>query len=196
MIFPGACPLIVAPTVEPVSLAEAKAHLRVDVGFTSEDGLIGSLITTAREICEGRTWRAFIEQTRKLFLDAWPDNEIIEIPYPPLLSIESITYFDENGTSQTMAASDYQVDIYSTPGRVTPAFDTTWPDLYDVPHAVAIEFKAGYGDDADAVPAKIKQAILLLVGHWYANREEVITGTIVNQMPFAAEMILQSIAVS
>ncbi len=133
--------LIIAPAVEPVTLAEAKLHLRVD--HSDEDALISSLISAARRYAETFTGRQIITATWELTLDAFP--WIIEPPHPLLQSITSIVYVDVDGVSQTLDASIYQVDITSTPGRVKPAFGEVWPGTRSQFNAVTVTYVAGYG---------------------------------------------------
>ena len=95
----------------------------------------------------------------------------LQMPLPPLQSITSITYLDANGVSQILAPSAYRVDAVSSPGRVTPAYGTSWPDTYPVSNAVVIRFIAGYGDAAENVPVKIRQWIMAMVGSMNENRE-------------------------
>lgn len=179
--------LITAPTVEPVTLAEAKLHLRVD--HADEDSHIRSLIIAAREHAQNATSRAFVGQTWRLSMDCFPD--VIRTPRPPLTSVTSIAYTDTAGASQTLSASAYTVDTYSEPGRIVPAFGQSWPATRDIPNAVIVTYVAGYGAGAAAdVPQPIRQAILLLVGHWYANREGVLTGTISKEIEFAVSALL------
>ena len=101
-------------------------------------------------------------------------GQTLHIPLPPLQSITSITYLDAAGSLQTLAPSAYRVDAVSTPGRVTPAYGTTWPATYPVTNAVVIRFKAGFGDTAAAVPIKIIQWIKAMVGSMWENRETVM----------------------
>lgn len=185
--------VVTAPSIEPVTLSEAKAHLRVDSDITAEDTLITALIKAARETAEGRTWRAFLEQTLLLTLDDWPEGDVIELPRPPLIEVDSVQYYDVDGVLQTMAEADYQVDATSEPGRVMPAYDGSWPSLREVPNAVQIQYTAGYGDEAGDVPQKLKQAILLILGAWYAQREEP-EGSYQPPVPWAAEALLGSMA--
>lgn len=160
--------LITAPATEPVTLAEAKLHLRVDA--SDEDTLITSLISVARHECENRTGRALITQTWELTRDCFADE--MELPQPPLQSVSSVKYFDTSEVEQTLASSVYRVDSYSQPGRVTLAYEETWPDIaLEYPNAVAIRYVAGYGAAASSVPPPLKQWMLLHIGHWYANRE-------------------------
>lgn len=164
--------LVTAPTAEPVSLTETKLHLRVDV--TADDALIERLITTAREYCEMVTRRALVTQTWRLWLDTWPD--IVALPKSPLASVTTITYRNAAGIEATVPGSTYVVDADSDPGVVMLATGAAWPGvaLYQV-NPIAITFVAGYGNAA-AVPTWAKQAILMLVGYWYENRESALIG--------------------
>lgn len=194
---------IVAPSAEPVTLAEAKAHVRVDI--STDDTLISALITAAREWCEAHTRRAFVRQTWKLTLDRLPGSvdypeyvsfgdEPIELPRPPLFNFSSITYVDSAGTTQTL--SGYRLDSESEPARLTPAYGETWPTTRDQMGAVTIIYEAGYpegqgspSDQTTNVPQSVKQAILLLVGHWYEHRESSTEVTVV-EVPQAVQFIL------
>jgi uncharacterized phiE125 gp8 family phage protein len=164
--------LITAPATEPVTLAEAKLHLRVDA--SDEDDLITSLISVARHECENRTGRALITQTWELTQECFEDA--MELPHPPLQAVSSVKYLDEDEVEQTLATTVYRVDGYAEPARVIRTYGETWPDVaLDYPSAVRIRYVAGYGDDAADVPPPLKQWMLLHIGHWYANRE-VSTG--------------------
>lgn len=185
--------VVTAPSIEPVTLSEAKAHLRVDSDITAEDTLITNLIQAARETAEGRTWRAILQQTLLLTLDDWPEGDVIELPRPPLIKVNSVQYYDAGGVLQTMDEADYQVDAASEPGRVMPVYGGSWPSLREVPNAVQVEYEAGYGDEAGDVPQKLKQAILLTIGAWYAQREEP-SGSYQPPVPWAAEALLGSMA--
>lgn len=162
------------PTEEPVTLDEIKAHLRVD--FDDDDDVLGYYITSARQHAENYCQRAFITQIFNYRLDEFPWE--LKLPRPNLVSVSSIKYTDQNGDEQTLDISEYQVDIYSTVGRVKPTYSNTWPStrIGDY-NAVNVEYVAGYGDTAD-VPRAIKQAIMLLVGHLYENRESTAALTI------------------
>ncbi len=177
--------LLLAPSSEPVTLAEAKLQCRVD--STDEDALITALIVAARRRAEGRTGRALITQKWRLDLDKFP-VDTIEIPRPPLASVESITYLDSTGTRQTLNAAEYQVIDNETPGRVIPVYGKSWPDCRVVPGSVQISFTAGYGAAA-AVPEEIKQWMLLQIGHGHKNREAVSVGEAVSEMPFVDSLL-------
>jgi len=157
-----------APAIEPVTLAEAKAHCRIDV--TADDDYVSALITAARQWCEKRLGQSFITQTWRLSLDRFPPH-CFELPYSPLLAVSSVTYYDEGNALQTLSTSLYEVDANSRPGRLAPVWGESWPSTYERMNAVAVTYTAGYGSAASDVPAGVKHAIKLLVGHWYENRE-------------------------
>jgi uncharacterized phiE125 gp8 family phage protein len=178
--------LITPQVIEPVTLEEAKSHCRID--DNSEDFLITSLIVAAREYCESFQNRAYITQTWQLWLDSWPAGSVIPIPRPPLQSVVDVKYYDTNDTEHALAAADYFVDNKSDPGRLILK---AWPaGVLRPTNGVCVEFTAGYGDDAEAVPQKVKQAMLLLIGHWYENREAAIAGTISREIEFAVRSLL------
>lgn len=181
--------LITAPATEPVTLAEAKSHLRVDI--TEDDTYIGTLITAARNIAETWTARALVTQTWELYMDAFPANGFT-LPRPPLQSITSIKYTPLGGAETTVSSSLYKVDAVTEPGCVVLASDATWPSTTLVElNGVVVRFAAGYGAAA-AVPQAIKQAILMLVGTMYESREDVLVGqgATANELPLAAKRLL------
>jgi uncharacterized phiE125 gp8 family phage protein len=173
--------LIDAPDVEPVMLAEAKAHLYVT--HSDDDALIGAYIAAAREDAEHRLQRALVTQTWELALDAFP--AAIVLPMAPLASITSIKYTDTAGVEQTLDPAAYAVDTAAEPGAVVPAYGLAWPATRAERNAVRVRYVAGYGADGTFVPAAIRQWILLRVGSLFENRESVNVGNIVNDMPFA-----------
>ena len=176
-----------APIGEPVSLEDAKSHLRID--HTDEDDQIEAWIVAARERAQDVTHRQFMTATWEESYDAFPG--IFYVPLPPLQSVTSIIYTDTDGNSQTLASSKYTVDTASEPGRVSPAFGEVWPQTRDVMNAVVLKFKAGYGA-ASSVPEKFRQAIKMSVTHWYLNRESVIVGASVAELPEAVAALLGS----
>jgi len=138
---------------------------------TAEDNLIQQIITAAREYCEVYQRRAYLTQTWELWLDAFPAKDYLELPRPPLASVTSIEYYDTANTKATMSASDYYVDVENTPGGVQLAYGKSWPSASLRPrNGVCITYVAGE-TAAASVPQKVKQAMLLLIGHWYENRE-------------------------
>lgn len=156
-----------APDLEPVSLAEAKLHMAIDID--AADTLIAWQITAARQYCEEYERRSYITQTITAKLQGF-SNEII-LPRPVLQAVSSIKYIDTGGDEQLLASSVYDVDVYREPGRVTLAHNQSWPALRGDVNGVEIIYTAGYGDAAADVPALTKAAILLFVGYLYENRE-------------------------
>ena len=163
--------LITGPVIEPVTITEAKLHLRVD--HSDEDTFITNLIKVAREWVEDATWRALLTQTWEMRLDTWPTLPL-QMPKAPLQSIVSIKYMDEDGVESTVDSSVYDVDTYSEPGRIFFKKNQVWPsvNLYER-GAVRIQFKAGWLAAVN-VPYKLKAAMLLFIGHLYENREQII----------------------
>lgn len=172
--------LITGPAAEPITLTEAKLHLRVE--HTVDDDLITALIQAAREQAEHLTGRSLITQTWAQVLDAFPAAEI-ELGRPPVASITSITYVDPNGDTQTMSSSDYSLDSTTTPGYVLPAATlAAWPNTLDTANAVTVTFVSGYGDAAD-VPAAVKAWMKLHIGTLYKQREGIAAGVSVASLP-------------
>lgn len=161
---------------------------------SDSEALLVPLISVAREYAEARTWRQLISATYELYLDAFPESSVIELPKPPAISVDSITYTDTNETEQTLSADDYEVDTASEPARIK--IKSTWPLTYARMNAVKITFKAGYpGTDAsDTIPEKIRQAMLLLVKHWFDNRNAVevqeVSSVSTAEVPITANHLL------
>lgn len=160
--------IVTPPAAEPVSLDEAKLHLRVD--GTAEDTLITSLIAAARQEIEFETGRALMTQTWDYWLDGWPCGGVLALPLPPLQSVTSIKYFDTANAEATLASSSYYVDVGSTPGRVVLNYGQAWPATMLRPaNGVCVRFVAGFGNSA-AVPAKLTLALKVLLAWLYENR--------------------------
>lgn len=186
-MYAGQIKVVVPPTDEPVSLDEAKLHLRVD--GTEEDDYIAGRIAAAREACELEARRAFVARTLDLSMECWP-GRCLELPMPPLVSVASITYTDEDGNVGTVSASDYVVNGNVEPGLIIRKSSASWPSVALMPGpSIVVRYDAGFGTAAD-VPAVYKQAILLLLGHMYENRESVVVGTIATQLPDAVSKLL------
>ena len=178
----------VPPTVEPLSLAEARAHIGV---FTSDDdAMIASLITAARQSVEAYIRRPICTQTIVLTLDKFP--AVIELPRLPVQSITSINYIDDNGSTQSF--TDFKADLTGDfNATIEPAYDYTFPSTRVESAAVTITMVAGYGvptDSPDLIPFPIKQAILMLIGSMYNNRENEVVGTIVGSLPIGIKWLL------
>mgnify|MGYP005816237927 CR=1 FL=1 len=177
--------LTTGPTTEPVTLEEAKQHLRLEV--SDDDDYVTGLIVAARLLVERMQKRALYTQTYTLKLDDFPGDEF-RVPRPPLQSVSSITYLDTSGVSQTLATSIYGVDTSSEPGRIYLKYGQTWPNVYYDPFAVTITYLAGYSTVA-AIPATTKQAIKMWAAHLYEERTPV-TSVSANALPFALESLI------
>jgi len=165
--------LTTPPAVEPVTLDDAKAHLKVDT--TDDDALITSLISAARARAEWHTGRAFVTQSWTLWLDGWPG--IIEIPLPPLQSVASVTAYALDDSATVLDAATYQVDTASSPARLTLKPTTAPPAALRRINAIAVAFTAGYGDAGSDVPAPVREAILKIVANFYVNRGDTAAVT-------------------
>jgi len=190
--------LVTAPTVAPVSLDEVKAHLRVielDVDGTAlpneDDGLIQSYIDAAVSHLDGWSGvlgRCLVSQTWRQDYDCFA--QCLRLTLAPVVSVSAVTYRDAAGDETTLDAGDYALEITGggTPIVWIKTGFTRPSSLYDR-RAVSVEFVAGYGDAA-AVPQALKHAILLLVGHWYENRDAVTVGTVGHQLPMAVNALI------
>lgn len=184
--------LVTAPTLEPITLPEAKLALKVD--GDDHDPLLASLIAEARQLFEGETERQVITATWRGRLDRFPcSGEKIEVPKSPLLAVSSITYMDTAGVSQTWSASEYQVDAFAgpfaRPGLIYPKSDFEYPQARAITDAVTVNFTAGYGATAELVPESVKGAIKKLLYSLFWLPGGAITGTIVSSNPDLSRLL-------
>lgn len=176
---------IVLPEVEPVTLAEAKKHLRVE--HEDEDEYIFGLVQAARQYCEQRTDRCFVDTRLEMKLDTFPADLELPLPLPPFsptASRQEIEIKFLNVQLQELSVVEAQPVIASSPGTfianrsatpavLTPNVNGYWPVSGPIRSAVTIRWWAGYGESGRFVPKAIRHAIMMLVGHWYLNREAV-----------------------
>lgn len=195
--------LVTARTSDPVSLEDAKIHLRAD--SSDEDALIANLVTQASDEAEHLTGRALLPQTWRLTLDRFGSapgfgfggggigldrhwiggSDTLLLPRAPLIAVSSIKYLQySDGVLTTLAPAAYVVaSAGAPPARITPAYATFWPPTRELPEAVQIVFTAGWAD-ADHVPAAIKSWIKLRVGALYENREAWTLGQNIERNAF------------
>jgi len=185
-----------AATSEPVTVEEARKQVELPAAYTAHDAHLSRLIVAARQRAELVTGRALITSTWDLYLDMWPDygSCSILLPKPPLQSVTSITYVDGNGATQTWSSANYVVSTSREPGRVALAYGASYPSIRYQPDSIRVRYVAGYGV-ASAVPQAIKAAILLLVAHWFGNREDAVIGTISSELPTASRALLEQYTV-
>lgn len=168
------------PAGEPVTLQEAKAHLRID--HASEDVLISSLILTSRLHIESALDLALIDQTWTLQLDAWPGGGSLDIPLSPLKAVSAVRVKNADGGTITIAPQSYIVDAASRPPRIV--FEPGSQPRAGVRAAgIEVVFTAGFGAEPSHVPAPLRHAILMLVAHWYDNRDVPEAGSPAARIP-------------
>lgn len=176
---------VTASTGYPVDLEEVKDHLRVPVGETREDNYLYRLIQQATDEIEDMTNRALTRRTLKVYYDSWPDGEAFELPYPPLsTSVDAVVrYKDADSSSITLSSTAYLMDAVSDPGRIVLDYNEDWPtvSLHNV-NPISIQYLCGY-PGSSAVPERLKQAILIRVADRYENRESLVIGQSVAEIP-------------
>lgn len=179
---------VTAPTAEPLQVSEVRRHLSLDDSYF--DDYLSSLIQVARAKVEAETHRQLVTATYDLKLDALPvGQESLSVPYGQLQSITSVTYTDTAGASQTFSSDDYDVSTAKDPGTIRPGYGEVWPVARNQLEAAAVRFVCGYGA-ASSVPQAIKHAMLLLIGHYFINREQTIIGVMASEIPQASQALL------
>lgn len=164
--------LITPPAAEPVTLAEAKAHLRLD--GTADDALVSTLIIAARLLCEMWTGRALLTQTWQLRRDAAPDGNSLCLPKAPLQAVVHIKTYDDLDAATLCAAATYFVDTASAPGRVVLRQGAVWPAVARSAAGFEVQFTAGYGAAGSDVPAPLRQGLLTHVARLYSQRGDLV----------------------
>jgi len=182
--------VIVQPESEPVTLEQAKMHLRVT--GNDEDTYITALIKVARRMCEHDANLSFLTQERQISLDRFPCREF-EILNGPVQSIE-ITYVDTNGDTQVLAeGTDYTIDLVSNPARVRAV--SAWPSTKSQLNAVTISAVCGWTNDGhDTLPEEIPQAILMQVATLFEGRQDEVQGATA-QVNMNSRVLLDSVRV-
>lgn len=177
------------PSTGPLSLVEAKDHLRIEADFIADDAQVARKLKTAIALIEEMTARSLLPQTFRQALDRFPHSaEPIRLLRSPLRTVASVTYKDSAGDTQTIDSGDLYTETNGEPGIVAPAVSQTWPgDLLPRQGAVIVQFSAGYAD-GDTVPSALVDAVYLLLGHLYENRSAVTDWT-PHDLPMAVESI-------
>jgi uncharacterized phiE125 gp8 family phage protein len=182
--------LVTPAAAEPLDLAEAKSHLRIDIN--DDDTLINGYISAARQYAEGVTRRAFVAQTWDFTLDRFPLGAI-KLPIQPVSAITYVQYVDTAGSTQTFTEGTSpdvtKYDVFTDGPRTTivPKYNLVWPDTRVHPNVVTVRFIAGYS----TFPDDLKQVLQLLVAHQYEHREAVVFGfTLVDTLPLGVQSFL------
>lgn len=160
--------LLAGPAEEPVSLAEARAFLKLD--GNEEDGLIETLIGAARLHVEGITGQALLAQSWRIVLDAWPDPGWVRLPVAPLISVTAVCAIDGHGASHEIGLAQFRAEADRL---LVPRAVAGMPMLQER-GGIEIDYVAGFGTEPGAVPADLRQAMLGLVAHWHEHRDAVI----------------------
>jgi len=177
------------PSVEPISLAEAKIYLKVD--DTTEDALITLLIKAARIRCEKETGRQLITTVIDHYFDEFPDKDECYdfLLYGcPVNSITSVKYYDDSDVQQTLANTVYLLDGVSAPARVSLMYGQSWPSTSERANAIEIKTSCGYGAAGSNVPAALIAGMYLHLGHLYENRQDV-TKENMNELPMGSKSL-------
>jgi uncharacterized phiE125 gp8 family phage protein len=164
--------LLTAPAVEPLSLAEAKAFLRVET--SDDDDVIGALIASARGHVEAQTRRALITQSWRLAIDAWPDDGRLAVLPAPLQALTAARVYDFSNVAQALDTAGFVLDKGASVLLFTP---WSLPAPGRAAAGIELDLTVGYGAAAADVPEPLRQAIRLLIAHWYENRGLVAAGT-------------------
>lgn len=180
--------ILTPPASEPVSLAEAKTLLRIDAA--DEDSLLASLIATARHTVETRTGRALITRSLALTLNRWPHKNVVRLPHPPLITVNSVEVADASGTVTPLAADTWHVDRAGLRARLLPAPGHAWPAPGAAVDGIRVAYDAGYGTNAETVPPPLAHAVLLLVAHWYENRVPVVLNGSAARIPATVDALI------
>lgn len=185
--------IVTAPASTPISVAEAKSHMRVS--GSDDDTLIGIYVNTATLISEAILQRKLINQTWKMYLDYWPNH--IKVLFGDLQSVTHVKYTDSDEGQSTLDSGTYLVDTDSVPGRIMLADGENWPTAtLSIRNPIEIQFVTGYGATSAAVPEDIRNAIMLTTAHFYENRENYLVSRIQSvglaEMPWTAKTLLNN----
>lgn len=182
---------VAGPFIEPISLAEAKQHLRVDTA--SDDAYIASLITAAREFCEDYLDRTLTHTQWQMKMDNFPSE--IMLPRPPAVASGTatsvvVTYVENSlGGTSVLSSSEYRVDRDSTPGAIRPLYGGSWPSHLSDQNSVTVTWWGGYGPNPESVPQVVRHAMLMLVGTWY-ERRQAVDSVSATEVPMGARALL------
>jgi len=176
---------LTGPAIEPVSFAEAKAYLRVE--HDDDDDVIAALIAAARLYVEAQTRRALITQSWRLSLDGWPQTGRLDVRPAPLQTLDAARVYDALSTTQAVDVAAFVVD---TAGSALIFAPWALPQPARIAAGIELDVTVGYGDAVIDVPEPLRQAIRLLLAHWYENRGLATTGANYALLPATVPALL------
>lgn len=182
---------VTEPVVEPVTIAEAKVHLRIDAGFTDDDGYLQSLITASRYYVENYVDRTLLRTQLRMKLDLFPAWDL-PLPRPPLMADPVVIQYVPSDAAGVATFTNFRTDRDATPGVLRPQWNGTWPSCRGAENDVTISWWAGYGTTGADVPVPARHAMLLILSHWYRNREAVSENRFA-PVPMSAETLLGTV---
>lgn len=181
--------IVAAPSSEAITTAQARSHCDIPTADTSHDTLLDTLIVAARQKWERDVDQVVMSSTAIEKLDYFPADGAIGLMAKPVQSVTSITYVDTNGATQTWSSSEYALDLYRVRPSIVLGYDEDWPEIRGHEGDITVTYLVGHANAA-AVPQLWKQAMLLLVGHWFENRSAVTMGGNPNDVPQAYERLV------
>ena len=192
----AALSIVTDSTGEPVTVAEVIAHVK---GSTDDVAVLTRTAKAARAWCENHTHRECLVKKLRYSLDEWP-RSFVELPRPvngsTAITAPVVSYRQQgNSTFTTFGSTNYLVDSESEPGRIVLKFGATWPTgALEAGQSVRVDFWSG-STSAAVSPVAFTQGIMLLTGHWYANPESVVVGTISSKVQQSLESVLSALRI-
>jgi len=196
-ISPYADRIVTPPKQDALTITEALDHLRLDEDDTDEPRNVAGYLKAAIGYVQEQTHRQLVQAVREIYLDAFPSGaDPLLLPWAPLVSVDEVRHTDTAGDEQTEddtdIASTYQVGLYDEPGWLAPVYGTTWSATRTQPRAVAVKFTCGYGTSPKDVDEAAREAVRLILGHLYENREETIESAL-RVIPIGAERLIEQL---